>query len=146
MPICPTTNCGRPVTLDGSRYPAGLDNRTGLLHVVCPQCGQRGLVAPDGAQLVFHLAHQYVFAFGVATDWVTVVVTPEARNLFSWSGLAAEQLARHAAEWALLRGRGERHLTLALDQTEFPDFFEYVRTHLMPPSAPGHPPNGRRAH
>jgi len=134
--VCPTPNCGGWVVPDDNRFPGGYDEGTGLIHVRCPRCTSSGLIAPDGPQLVFRLAYQYVFAFGAASDSVTVTVTLHTQRLFAWSGFAPELLARHAAEWVMLRGRGEKVIALALDQPQFPDFFEYVRMHLVPTTVP----------
>ncbi|MBX3234940.1 MAG: IBR domain-containing protein [Nitrospiraceae bacterium] len=144
--ICPTPNCGAVVVPDNIRFPDGFDERKGLIHVRCPRCTSGGVVAPDGPQLVFRLAYQYVFAFGAASDSVTVLVTLNTQRLFAWAGFAPELLARHAAEWIMLRGRGEKVIALALDQPQFPDFFEYVRMHLVTNPMPAGPLPNRPVH
>jgi hypothetical protein len=91
-------------------------------------------MAPEGPQLVFAVAHHYVYAFGTASHSVTVTIAQSGLNMFAWSGLAPEELARHAAEWVMLRGRGEKSIRLGLDQPDFPDFFEYARAYVVPAS------------
>jgi hypothetical protein len=83
---------------------------------------------------VFAVAGRFVYAYGTSPHSVTVTIAQSGLNMFAPLGLTPEELARHAAEWVLLRGRGEDSIRLALDHPEFPDFFEYARAYVLPGS------------
>jgi hypothetical protein len=73
-----------------SRYKAGYDSMTGLCCFRCPACGHIGMVAADGVQLVFRLAHKYVLTYDPYRSTITVVLPARSIALCQTYGLDAE--------------------------------------------------------
>ena len=96
-----------------------------LLVWHCSHCAHQGVTARQGIQLVFRGGEEYVFAYGSSKGMLTVALSSEAIALFKSHHVGADELARRAAEWALLRGRVSGTVTLSLQHEEFAAFYWY---------------------
>jgi hypothetical protein len=83
------------------------------------------MTARQGVHLVFRGGEEYVFAYGSSNGMLTVALSSEAIALFKSHHIGADELARRAAEWALLRGRVSGTVTLGLQHEEFAAFYWY---------------------
>lgn len=124
-PRCPINKCAGFL---GSKGPA-YDPRTGLEPMVCPVCGHRGFRSRDGVILLFRGGYEFKFSYGPSIRTITIVLSSAAVNLWSTHNVNDDQLAKLAAEWALLCGRTERQVHLGIPAEEFADFYLYFCTH-----------------
>jgi hypothetical protein len=71
--------------------------------------------------LVFRCGGEYVFIDNDTKTMVTVTLSMTAINMFIRENLTPDDLARHAAEWALLtpQSYGGVDLTISEDLSEF---------------------------
>ena len=130
--ICPLALCRREMQPETSRYKGGYDSTTGLCCFRCLTCGHIGMVAADGVQLVFRLAHKYVLTYDPYRSTITVVLPARSIALCQTYGLDAEQLAKQATAWALLSGNSSDTLTLVPERQEFHDFTDYLGSLALP--------------
>lgn len=131
-PMCPLALCHQQMRPATNRFNGGYDSKTGLRYFHCPTCGHTGMVAAGGVQLVFRLAHQYVLTFDPFLSTVTVVLSPRVIAMGQTYGLDAEELAKHAADWALLSGNNFDTLTLIPERQEYLDFTDYLGSLTLP--------------
>lgn len=131
-PICPLVLCRQEMQLETSRYTAGYDSKTGLCCFRCPACGHIGMVAAGGVQLVFRLAHKYVLTYDPYPSAMTVVLPAHSIALCQTYGFDADELAKQAAEWALLSGNSSDTLTLVPGRQEFLAFTDYLGSLALP--------------
>ena len=131
-PMCPLALCHQQMRPATSRFNGGYDSKTGLRYFHCPTCGHTGMVAAGGVQLVFRLAHQYVLTFDPFFSTVTVVLPPRVIAMGQTYGLDAEELAKHAADWALLSANNFDTLTLIPERQEYLDFTDYLGSLTLP--------------
>jgi hypothetical protein len=96
-----------------------------LLKWHCSHCAHAGMTAKHGIQLVFRSGLEYVFAYGSSTGMLTVMLSSEAIALFKTHHIGADELARRAAEWALLRGRPHSRVNLGLQHEELAALYWY---------------------
>lgn len=89
----------------------------------CMHCTHKGMTAGRGMQLVFRSGTQYIFAYSSSADTLTVTLSSEAIALFQSHHVAADELARKAAEWALLQGHTNGRVDLTLKNDELADFY-----------------------
>lgn len=90
------------------------------------------MAAAGRVQLVFRLAHEYVLTNDPYQSAITVVLPAGSIALCQTYGLDAEDLAKQAAEWALLSGNSSDTLTLAPERQEFLDFTDYLGSLALP--------------
>jgi hypothetical protein len=101
------------------------------------------MVAAGGVQLVFRLAHQYVLTYDPFLSTITVVLPPALIAMGQTYGLADEEVAKHAADWALLSGNNSETLTLLPERQEFFDFTSYLSSLTLPTLSNRHIKVGR---
>ena len=118
---CPVQKCEG--WLKGSA--ADYDSRTGLESLVCTQCGHRGFRSREGVLLLFRGGLEFKFSYGPSLQTVTVVLSSASVNLWGTHGVNEDQLAKIAAEWALLCGNKIQRVHLGLPAEELADFYLY---------------------
>jgi hypothetical protein len=77
------------------------------------------------AQLVFRGELEYVFTHGENGDFVTVTLSTVAIRLFHRSRLTADNLAKQAAEWALLLKPGRKMVDFSHGTSDLSEFSRY---------------------
>jgi hypothetical protein len=122
-PLCPS--CSPQVPMVPADHEVGNRNSHELLVWHCSHCAHQGMTAKQGIQLVFRGGEEYVFAYGSSSGMLTVALSSEAIALFKSHHIGADELARRAAEWALLRGRVSGTVTLGLQHEELAAFYWY---------------------
>ena len=123
VPFCPTCSPQVPMVQSGHDFqPAGCDE---LLTWHCSHCAHAGMTARHGIQLVFRSGLKYVFVYGSSSGMLTVVLSSEAVALFKTHHMGADELAKRAADWALLRGRPNSTVNLGLQHEELASFYWY---------------------
>lgn len=130
VPLCPRCTPQVPMVRSVDDFRDTDPNE--LLRWRCSQCAHTGLTARQGIQLVFRGGMEYVFAYGSSSGMLTVALSSEAIALFKSHRIGADELARRAAEWALLRGRASGTETLGFHDEEFAAFYWYFyETHAI---------------
>jgi hypothetical protein len=76
-------------------------------------------------QLVFRGGLEYVFTHGENAEFVTVSLSLVAIRLFEQSHLTADNLAKQAAEWALLIKPGNRKVDFSAASGDLSEFCQY---------------------
>ena len=74
---------------------------------------------------MFRGGEEYVFAYGSSNGMLTVALSSEAIALFKSHHIGVDELARRAAEWALLRGHASGTVALGLQHEELAAFYWY---------------------
>jgi hypothetical protein len=105
------------------------DERRGVDSLRCSRCGYVGMQSRDGVILLFRGGHEYKFSYGPSVHTITVFLSSAAVNLWSTYGVSPDQLAIYAAEWALLRGIGNRPIRLMIEGEDFIEFYLYFTKH-----------------
>ncbi|MBI4000943.1 MAG: hypothetical protein HY348_04075 [Nitrospira defluvii] len=118
---CPINKCDGRLRADASGY----DSRTGLEPMVCTRCGHRGFRSQEGVILLFRGGYEFKFSYGPSVQTITIVLSSAAVNLWSTHDVTDDQLAKIAAEWALLCGHTSRQVHLGIPAEEFADFYLY---------------------
>ena len=108
-----------------SRHDSQSGDRIELLTWRCSRCAHMGMTARHGIQLVFRSGLGYVFAYGSSNEMLTVMLSSQAIALFKTHHIGADELARRAAAWALLRGRPCSTVNLGLQHEELAAFYWY---------------------
>ena len=122
---CPVNKCNGRLGYDASGY----DSRTGLESMVCPICGHRGFRSREGVLLLFRGGYEFKFSYGPSIQTLTIVLSSAAVNLWGTHDVKDDQLAKIAAEWALLCGRTGKQVHLGIPAEEFADFYLYFCKH-----------------
>jgi hypothetical protein len=135
MPVCPNAACSKEMGLDGDAHDSGTNATSGLLSLRCRNCGHQGMVASEGLHLVFRAGRHFCFTYGTIPAQITVMVDAKVSSSYKWLGLTEEMLARHAAEWMLLRGKKTGAIVLSADQPGTLQFDHYFQTHLLFPAS-----------
>jgi hypothetical protein len=78
--------------------------------------------------LVFRYGYEYVFIHG-ETSMLTVTLSTTAINLFSRYNMESDDLAKQAAEWAVLEGRSSGIVDLGPESEDFSEFCRYYFHH-----------------
>ena len=118
---CPVKQCDGLLTASERDY----HFRTGLETWVCSVCGHRGYRSREGVIPLFRGGHEFKFSYGPSTHTITVVLSSASVNLWGTHGVNEEQLAKMAAEWALLCGNIKKPVHLGLPSEEFAEFYLY---------------------
>ncbi len=118
---CPINKCHGRLRGEASAY----DSRTGLEPMVCTLCGHRGFRSREGVILLFRGGYEFKFSYGPSVQTITIVLSSAAVNLWSTHDVKDDQLAKIAAEWALLCGHTSRQVHLGIPAEEFADFYLY---------------------
>ena len=118
---CPVNTCDGRLKHEASGY----DSQLGLESMVCPRCGHRGFRSRDGVILLFRGGYEFKFSYGPSVQTITIVLSSAAVNLWGTHNVHEEQLAKIAAEWALLCGRTGNSVHLGIPAEEFADFYLY---------------------
>jgi hypothetical protein len=122
---CPINKCEGNLNKEVSGY----DSRSGLEPMVCQQCGHRGFQSREGVMLLFRGGYEFKFTYGPSVQTITVVLSSASVNLWGTHDVNEEQLAKLAAEWALLCGRADKQVHLGIPAEEFADFYLYFCKH-----------------
>ena len=122
---CPINKCEGSLGIDTSGY----DSRSGLEPMVCQQCGHRGFQSREGVMLLFRGGYEFKFSYGPSLQTITIILSSASVNLWGTHDVNDEQLAKLAAEWALLCGRADRQVHLGIPAEEFADFYLYFCKH-----------------
>lgn len=122
---CPINKCAGSLRGEASAY----DPRTGLEPMVCLVCGHRGFRSRDGVILLFRGGYEFKFSYGPSIQTITIVLSSAAVNLWSTHDVKEDQLAKIAAEWALLCGHTGRQIHLGIPAEEFADLYLYFCKH-----------------
>jgi hypothetical protein len=77
------------------------------------------------AWLVFRGGYEYVFTHGDTMEFLAVMLSATAISLFDQYNVTADELAKQAAEWALLVRRTSRTVDLGPDADDFLQFCRY---------------------
>ena len=124
-PRCPVNKCAGFLRSEASAY----DPRRGLELMICPTCGHRGFRSREGVLLLFRGGYEFKFSYGPSIQTITIVLSSAAVNLWSTHDVKDDQLAKIAAEWALLCGRTDKQVHLGIPAEEFADFYLYFCKH-----------------
>ena len=122
---CPVNKCEGRLNKDVSGY----DSSTGLEPMVCRHCGHRGFQSREGVMLLFRGGYEFKFSYGPSIQTITIVLSSASVNLWGTHDVNEEQLAKMAAEWALLCGRADKQIHLGIPAEEFADFYLYFCRH-----------------
>lgn len=122
---CPINKCVGFLRGEASAY----DPRTGLEPMVCLACKHRGFRSREGVILLFRGGYEFKFSYGPSIQTITIVLSSAAVNLWSTHDVNDDQLAKLAAEWALLCGHAGRQIHLGIPAEEFADFYLYFCKH-----------------
>jgi hypothetical protein len=120
-PCCPTNKCSGRLRPEASGY----NPRTGLELMICTLCGHRGFRSRDGVILIFRGGYEYKFCYGPSIQTISIVLSSAAVNLWGTHGVSDDQLAKIAAEWALLCGHTTRPIHLGIPAEDFADCYLY---------------------
>lgn len=120
-PSCPINKCKGRLRTEASGY----NSRTGLELMVCTLCGHRGFRSREGVILLFRGGYEFKFSYGPSIQTISIVLSSAAVNLWSTHDVNDDQLAKIAAEWALLCGHTSRQVHLGIPAEEFADFYLY---------------------
>lgn len=118
---CPMNKCNGRLTI----HAAGYDSRTGLEAMECPLCGHRGFRSREGVSLLFRGGYEFKFSYGPSIQIITIVLSSAAVNLWGTHDVTDDQLAKIAAEWALLCGHKDGQVHLGIPSEQFADFYLY---------------------
>ncbi len=118
---CPVSKCAGLLRGDASGY----DSRMGLEPMVCTLCGHRGFRSREGVLLLFRGGYEFKFSYGPSIHTITIVLSSAAVNLWGTHDVTDDQLAKIAAEWALLCGHTSKQVHLGIPADEFADFYLY---------------------
>ena len=75
--------------------------------------------------LVFRCGHEYVFTHEGSTAIVTVTLSTNAVHLFRQCSIQANDLAKHAAEWALFTNRANGIVDFSPATDDLSEFCQY---------------------
>ena len=117
---CPVKQCDGLLTASERDY----HFRTGLETWICSVCGHQGYRSREGVIPLFRGGHEFKFSYGPSTHTITVVPVPHP-STWGTHGVNEEQLAKMAAEWALLCGNIKSAVHLGLPSEEFAEFYLY---------------------
>ena len=120
-PRCPVNKCSGRLRTEASGY----NSRTGLELMICTLCGHRGFRSRDGVILLFRGGYEYKFSYGPSIQTLNIVLSSAAVNLWGTHDVSDDQLAKIAAEWALLCGHTSRQIHLGIPAEEFADCYLY---------------------
>lgn len=120
-PYCPINKCSGRLKTEASGY----NSRTGLDVMVCTLCGHRGFRSREGVILLFRGGYEFKFSYGPSIQTISIVLSSAAVNLWGTHDVNDDQLAKIAAEWALLCGHTSRQIHLGIPAEEFADFYLY---------------------
>jgi hypothetical protein len=124
MVPCPKLYCKQFMELDPD-HESG--TRTALQHLRCPGCAHRGMRALGGLQLRSAAEHDFLVSYGPTPSFITVKLSSAAVDLFRAHGVAPDQLAIYAAEWALIMGQRSGRVNLGGDNLALSACYEYFR-------------------
>ena len=79
--------------------------------------------------LLFRGGYEFKFSYGPSIQTITIVLSSASVNLWGTHDVNEEQLAKMAAEWALLCGRADKQIHLGIPAEEFADFYLYFCRH-----------------
>ena len=78
--------------------------------MVCTLCRHQGFRSREGVILLFRGGYEFKFSYGPSVQTITIVLSSAAVNLWSTHDVKDDQLAKIAAEWALLCGHMSRQV------------------------------------
>ena len=122
---CPINKCEGFLTSEPTAY----NSRTGLEPLICTTCGHRGYRSREGVLLLFRGGYEFKFSYGPSTQTITIILSSAAVNLWSTHDVKDDQLAKIAAEWALICGRLDKQIHLGIPAEEFAEFYLYFCKH-----------------